>query len=303
MIPVNFVEEKVDRMANKGLWYKEFHNGDFGSVYKMEKIWEEKQTPYQKLEVIQTTGFGKAMLLDNVWMFSEFDEFVYHEMLTHVPMFTHPQPRRVLVVGGGDGGTVGQVLRHPTVEEVVLVEIDEEVIHSARRHFPSLAKPLSDDRCTLQIGDGFAYVRDHKDSFDVILIDSTDDFCEDGFSSPLFTREFYGAVHQALRADGVMAAQTDSPWLGGKILARVLGDVRSLFSIGKIYLASIPFYPAGLWTFTIGSKRIDPSSMNHIDRFSGWKTRYYTPRIHEAAFVLPPFLEQKIHRGEELCKL
>jgi len=281
--------------VGKEFWYKELHNKNFGSLYKVTEVLEEKQTPYQKLEVIQTEGFGRAMLLDGVWMFSEFDEFVYHEMLTHVPMFTHPRPQRVLVVGGGDGGTVGQVLRHPMVEEVVLAEIDEEVIHSSQRHFPFLASSLADSRCTLQIGDGLAYVREQKDAFDVIIVDSTDDSCEeDGFSSTLFTHGFYEAIHQALRTDGVVAAQTDSAWLQTNTPARMAREVRSLFAFGRTYLASTPCYPAGLWSFTIGSKQHDPLHTDSTARFAGWKTRYYTPAIHKAAFILPPFMEQKI---------
>jgi len=274
------------------LWYTEKQTPAVGIACKVRRTLCAYQTPYQHLSVLETEQFGNMLVLDGMVQITEADEFVYHEMITHVPLCAHPCPRNVLVVGGGDGGAVREILKHETVEEVALVEIDEEVINASRRFLPGISSGLDDPRLRIFVEDGIDHVRRHSDHYDVIIIDSTEPV---GAAAGLFQHDFYASVYKALTANGVMTAQTESPFFNADLIRNAFRSVDSLFPVARLYLASVPTYPSGLWSFTLGSKAADPV---HAGLQWDGETRYWSHKVHTAAFVLPPFVRELIQAGE-----
>jgi spermidine synthase len=252
-----------------------------------------EQTPFQKLAILDTYQYGRMLVLDGAVQTTEQDEFVYHEMITHVPLTTHPQPREVLVIGGGDGGAVREILRHSEVRRVRLVEIDERVVAAARRFLPGLSQALDDPRAEVLIADGAEYLRALRGACDVILVDSTDPV---GPAVKLFEADFYRAVHNALAPDGLFVAQSKSPYLDCGLIRDLLGIVRSLFPVALVYTAAIPTYPSGLWSFVLGSKVHHPLAFDE-GRAEKPKTRYYSPEIHRSAFVLPREIRDELNQA------
>lgn len=254
-----------------------------------------ERTPFQELTIVQTPQWGRLLVLDGFFQTNDVDEFVYHEMGAHVPLFTHPNPRRVLVVGGGDGGMVREVVKHPEVEHVDLVEIDRRVVELAKRYFPRIAVALTGNpKVRVNIADGIQWVKEREAEYDVIIIDSSEPF---GPGEGLFTPEFYASVHRCLKDDGIMVAQTESPWVNASIIQRAFAGISRSFPITRLYTCSVPTYPTGLWSFTVGSKKYDPLDARPEARMGGMETRYYTPAIHHAAFQLPPFIEKIIREA------
>lgn len=270
------------------LWYTEKQTDSFGITAKIKHTLVTEKTDFQDLAVIETEQFGRMLVLDGMVMTTVKDEFVYHEMVAHPVLFTHPDPKRVLVVGGGDGGVIREVLKHPMVEKAVLVEIDGKVIEHSKRHLPEIAGALDDPRVEVIVNDGYMHIHDFKNTYDVIMVDSTEPV---GPAVNLFTRGFYQGIFDALKEDGIFVAQTDNPWFKAELIRSVHKDVREVFPVVRVYTANIPTYPSGLWTFTMGSKRYDPLQVEE-SRISPIDTRYYTPRLHKAAFVLPRFVEE-----------
>ena len=217
--------------------------------------------------------------------------FLHHEMVAHVPLFTHPKPTRVLVVGGGDGGVIREVLKHPSVEKAVLVDIDGKVIEYSKQFLPSIAGELDNPRVEVQVDDGFMHIAKSENEYDVIMVDSTEPV---GPAVNLFTKGFYEGISKALKEDGVFVAQTDNPWFHSELITNVFRDVKETFPITRLYTANIPTYPSGLWTFTIGSKKYDPLEVEEA-RFHDIETKYYTKELHKAAFVLPSFVSELIN--------
>ncbi|MDI3327784.1 MAG: polyamine aminopropyltransferase [Alicyclobacillaceae bacterium] len=270
------------------LWFTEKQTETFGITAKVVRTLHSEQSRYQRIDVLETVDYGRMLVLDGMVMCTERDEFAYHEMIAHVALNTHPAPKRVLVIGGGDGGTIREVVRHNTVEKAVLAEIDERVIEVSRQFLPGIAAGLSDPRVEIRVGDGVAHVREHPNTYDVILVDSTEPI---GPAEGLFAREFYQGIYEALKEDGLFVAQTESPLFNADLVSRVWRDVASIYPVARLYLAYIPTYPSGMWSFTLGSKRydplaVDPSSLPDLN------TRYYTPELHRAAFALPRFVRE-----------
>ena len=268
------------------LWYTEKQTENFGITAKIKKTLHTEQTPYQKLDMIDTIEFGHMLTLDGMVMTTERDEFVYHEMVAHVPLFTHPNPKHVLVVGGGDGGVIREVVKHPEVEKVTLVEIDGLVIETSKKYLPSIASAFSHPKVETIVGDGFMHIVESSDAYDVIIVDSTEPV---GPAVKLFEKGFYEGISRALKEDGLFVAQTDNPWFKADLIRKVFGDVSEIFPTTRLYTANIPTYPSGLWTFTMGSKKYDPLKVAD-ERFHDIETKYYTKELHKAAFVLPKFV-------------
>ncbi|MGM8214940.1 polyamine aminopropyltransferase [Bacillaceae bacterium W0354] len=269
------------------LWFTEKQTKNFGITMKINETLQTEQTDYQKLDMFNTAEWGNMLTLDDMVMTTERDEFVYHEMVAHVPLFTHPNPKKVLVVGGGDGGVIREVLKHPSVEKATLVEIDERVIESSKQFLPSIAGALDDPRVEVIIGDGFMKIAESENEYDVIMVDSTEPV---GPAVNLFTKGFYAGIAKALKTDGIFVAQTDNPWFKADLIQQVYKDVKEIFPITRLYTANIPTYPSGLWTFTIGSKIHDPLKVKE-ERFGDIETKYYTKELHQASFVLPKFVK------------
>ncbi|MET3575743.1 spermidine synthase [Bhargavaea ullalensis] len=270
-----------------GLWYTEKQTEHFGITMKIKRTHHVEQTDFQLLEMAETEEWGNMLFLDGMVMTSERDEFVYHEMVAHVPLFTHPHPKKVLVVGGGDGGVIREVLKHPEVELAVLVDIDGKVIEYSKKYLPSIAGKLEDPRVDVRVGDGFMHIAESENEYDVILVDSTEPV---GPAVNLFTKGFYAGISKALKEDGLFVAQSDNPWFKADLIRQVQKDVREIFPVTKMYTANIPTYPSGLWCFTLGSKKYDPLQVEE-SRFHEIDTKYYTDELHKAAFVLPKFVK------------
>lgn len=270
-----------------GTWFTEKQTENFGITAKINRSLHKEKTDFQELEMLETEEWGNMLVLDDMVMTTEKDEFVYHEMVAHVPLHTHPNPKQVLVVGGGDGGVIREVLKHPGVEKATLVEIDGKVIEYSKQYLPSIAGTLEDQRVDVQVDDGFMHIAKSQSQYDVIMVDSTEPV---GPAVNLFSRGFYEGIAKALKEDGIFVAQTDNPWFKADLIRQVYGDVKETFPITKVYTANIPTYPSGLWTFTMGSKIYDPLQVSD-DRFFDMDTKYYTKELHKACFALPKFVK------------
>ncbi len=269
------------------LWYTEKQTPNHGITTKISRTIHTEKTDFQQLDIIETNQFGRMLVLDGMVMTTNKDEFVYHEMISHVALNTHPNPKKVLVVGGGDGGAIREIVKHQSVEKAVLAEIDGRVIETSKEFFPEIAGELGNPRVDVQVVDGIEYIHNNKDSFDVIMVDSTEPV---GPAVGLFEKGFYQGIFDALKEDGILVAQTESPWFNAELIKRVFKDIKSIFPITRLYTVSIPTYPSGLWSFTMGSKKHDPLEVNEAS-IKNLETKYYSPSIHKSVFQLPKFVE------------
>ncbi|MCZ8538114.1 spermidine synthase [Paenisporosarcina quisquiliarum] len=270
-----------------GFWFTEKQTENFGITMKVNRTLHTEQTDFQLLEMAETAEWGNMLFLDGMVMTSEKDEFVYHEMVAHVPLFTHPNPENVLVVGGGDGGVIREIMKHPQVKKATLVDIDGKVIEYSKKYLPTIASELENPRVDVQVGDGFMHIAEAENQYDVIMVDSTEPV---GPAVNLFTKGFYAGISKALKEDGIFVAQSDNPWFTPDLIKQVQKDVKEIFPITRLYTANIPTYPSGLWCFTLGSKKHDPLTVEDA-RFHEIDTKYYTKELHKAAFVLPKFVK------------
>ncbi|MEF3169150.1 MAG: polyamine aminopropyltransferase [Deltaproteobacteria bacterium] len=277
------------------LWFTEKQTPHLGLSLRVTKTLFTDASPYQTVEVIDTHEFGRVLLLDGVIMTTIRDEFIYHEMIVHPAMNTHPSPRDILVIGGGDGGAVREAVKYPDVRSVELCEIDEMVVETSKRFLPEIACALTGEpRVRVVIQDGIRYVAERKGAYDVLIVDSTDPI---GPAVGLFGTDFYCSCHQALRDDGILVAQTESPFLHSDFIAGILKGLRDAgFPIVKFYTGNVPTYPGGVWCWVMASKRHDPLTDHQAGRLEvlGIRTRYYTPDIHRAAFALPRYFSEAL---------
>ena len=281
----------------KGAWLTDQGGGDVTSMFRVAERIHEERTLYQHLEVYQSPLFGRMLVLDGAVQTTEGDEFMYHEMLAHPVLVTHPQPRHVLIIGGGDGGLLEEVLKHP-IERVTMVEIDEAVMRASRRYLPAICgAAFEDPRTTVVVGDGIAYVRETSDRFDVVLVDSTD---PEGPAVGLFAEEFYADVARRLTPTGVLAVQSGSAVYQLELVRTVRRRLRGSFPTVRTWLATVVTYPAVVWSFTMGSLSRDPVLVPADEiarRIAGDSLQYYTPPRHHAAFDLPPYLRRETESG------
>ncbi len=277
------------------LWYTEKHSENVGITMKVTKSLFSGKSEFQQLDIVETLEYGKMMLLDGLVMVTERDEFVYHDMITHPALFTHPDPKKVLVIGGGDGGTIREIMKHPGVEQAVLCEIDGLVIDKSIELLPSMACEIdgSNPRVKLHVDDGIAYIKAHEGEFDVILVDSTDPI---GPAEGLFEENFYQTVFAALKDDGIMVAQSESPFYHAEIQKNMYRNVRAVFPLVEMYQAFIPTYPSGFWSFAFASKKYHPVRDFDRERAKnrGFYTKYYNEDLHLGAFMLPTFALENI---------
>lgn len=272
------------------LWLTENCN-DTGLTFRIKETLFTAQSDFQKIDVVDTHTWGRMLLLDDCVMTTDRDEFVYHEMIAHVPMLVHPNPKRVLVIGGGDGGTVREIVRHPSVEEVVLAEIDGDVVEACKVWFPQIAGELTNPKVTVKIADGVAYMANEAQNFDLIIIDSTDPI---GPGEGLFTETFYNNAFKALNPDGLMVAQTESPFLNANVIQKVYPMYQRIFPKVAMYTGHIPTYPSGFWTWAFCSKQYDwqlPEAHDARVEAIEKNCRYYNRTLHNAAFALPNFVK------------
>ena len=275
------------------LWYSEIENQEISYGYKVENVLFRGHSEFQKVDVIETSAYGRMLVIDDLVMLSQSDEFVYHEMIAHVPMLLHKMPHRVLVIGGGDGGTVRELLKHDDVKEIVLCEIDGMVVDISREFFPEVAAGLGDSRVAINIGDGIEYVKNQASgSFDVVIVDSSDPV---GPGEGLFTKEFYGNVAKMVGPDGLLVCQSESPWFDHSFLRRIYDNVNGGFRHATPYIGAIPTYPRGVWSWTVGSQRpLDFQELDERRLESLVGLSYLNSDVFRAAFALPNFYRQKL---------
>lgn len=281
-------------------WFSEKHTKDVKLSIRVDKQVYSATSDFQRIDIFDTPAFGRILVLDGYLMLTEKDEFIYHEMITHVPMAVHPHVKDVLVIGAGDGGVIRELTRYPEIERIDLVEIDEEVIEASKEYLPFTSCKMGDPRVNIYIQDGLKFIRRKKDEYDLIIVDSTDPF---GPGEGLFSREFYGNCFKALHDDGIMVNQHESPFYEQDALAMQRAHKRIIesFPFSRIYQAHIPTYPSGHWLFGFSTKKYHP--LRDLDE-ARWNTRnlkckYYTTTLHRGAFYLPAYVEEMLENVEK----
>ncbi|MCR1841128.1 polyamine aminopropyltransferase [Murimonas intestini] len=281
------------------LWFTERHTSNVKFSIRVDRQLYSAQSEFQRIDVFDSKEFGRFLTLDGYMMLTEKDEFIYHEMITHVPMAVHPGVKRVLVIGAGDGGVIRELTRYHGVEHIDMVEIDPLVVEVCRKYLPRTACRLDDPRVSIHYEDGLKFVRSVENEYDLIIVDSTDPF---GPGEGLFTKEFYGNCYKALREDGIMVNQHESPFYEDDAVAMQRAHKRIVesFDISRVYQAHIPTYPSGHWLFGFASKKYHPvRNLNAVAwNMLGLSTRYYTTQLHAGAFALPYYVEELLRDVE-----
>ncbi len=274
-------------------WFRETLHRDYQIGLRIEEVLFEERSTHQHLLLFRNARFGKVLALDGVVQTTEADEFIYHEMLSHLPMLAHGKVRRVLIVGGGDGGLLEEVLKHRTLEQAVQVEIDASVVEFAKTHLRSICGGAYEDpRTELVIADGLKYVAETDRRFDLIVVDSTDPV---GPGEVLFTRAFYADCRRCLTPGGVLVTQNGVPFVQTEELQHSVGLFRELFAEGTCYLATVPTYAGGPMAFgwatdNTALREVPPETLQARFAAAGIETRYYTPAVHAGAFALPRYV-------------
>lgn len=276
-------------------WFKEKHTKNVELAIRVDRQLYTKQTEFQRIDIFDSVEFGRFLTLDGYMMMTEKDEFIYHEMIVHVPMAIMPYAKNVLVIGGGDGGTVRELTRYLEIENIDLVEIDEDVVLASKKHLPFTASALEDNRVNIYYEDGLKFIRYHENEYDLVIVDSTDPF---GPGEGLFTKEFYGNCYKALKNDGIMVNQHESPFYpeDSYAMQRAHKRIVESFPISKVYQVHIPTYPSGHWLFGFASKQYHP--IHDLDR-KQWEalnidTKYYNVPLHLGSFALPCYVEDML---------
>lgn len=281
------------------LWYSENHTKNVKLSIKVDKQLYCGKSEFQRIDIFESKEFGRFLTLDGYMMLTEKDEFIYHEMITHVPMAVHPDPKKVLVIGAGDGGVIREITRYKNVEQIDLVEIDEMVVEVCKEFLPYTACKFDDERLSIYFQDGLKFVRKHENQYDIIIVDSTDPF---GPGEGLFTKEFYGNCYKALKEDGIMVNQHESPFYEDDAVAMKRAHKRIVesFPISRVYQAHIPTYPSGHWLFGFASKKYHPVLDLKAEKWNdlNLKTRYYNTNLHRGSFYLPNYVEEMLREDE-----
>ena len=281
-------------------WFSEFQTPNVKLSIRIDKQLFSGQSEFQRIDVFDSPEFGRFLALDGYMMLTEKDEFIYHEMITHVPMAVHPKVKNVLVIGAGDGGVIRELTRYPEIETIDMVEIDPLVVEVCKKYLPQTSCRLNDPRLSIHYEDGLKFIRTCNDCYDLIIVDSTDPF---GPGEGLFTREFYGNCYKALREDGIMVNQHESPFYNQDAAPcqRAHKRIVESFPISKVYQAHIPTYPSGHWLFGFASKKYHP--LRDLDEVR-WNMRslscnYYTTTLHKGAFYIPAYVEELLKNVEQ----
>ena len=275
------------------LWFTERHTNGVNFSIKVDRQLFSGQSEFQRIDIFDSKEFGRFLALDGYMMLTEKDEFIYHEMIVHVPMAVHPNVKKVLVIGAGDGGVIRELCRYETIETIDMVEIDELVVEVSKKYLPTTACCFDDPRLNIFYQDGLRFVRTKENEYDLIIVDSTDPF---GPGEGLFTKEFYGNCFKALNETGIMVNQHESPFYQTDAIAMQRAHKRIVesFPISRVYQAHIPTYPSGHWLFGFASKKYHPIKDFQKTKWNarGMKTKYYNTGIHIGSFALPNYVEE-----------
>lgn len=274
------------------LWFSEPHTPDVKMSIRIDRQLHSEQSEFQRIDIFESKEFGRFLTLDGLMMLTEKDEFIYHEMITHVAMASNPDIKKVLVIGAGDGGTVRELARYDTIEHIDMVEIDERVVEVSKEFLQQTACSLDDPRVNIVYDDGLRFVRRKENCYDLIIVDSTDPF---GPGEGLFTSEFYGNCFNALTEKGILVNQHESPYYAddAKAMQRAHKRIKEFFDVCRVYQAHIPTYPSGHWLFGFASKAIDPLTAD-IEKWNSLslKTRYYNTDLHKGCFAIPNYVKE-----------
>lgn len=281
------------------LWFTEQHTNGVNFSIKVDRQLFSGQSEFQRIDVFDSKEFGRFLALDGYMMLTEKDEFIYHEMIVHVPMAVHPKVKKVLVIGAGDGGVIRELCSYKTIEKIDMVEIDKLVVEVSKKYLPTTACCFDDSRLNIYYQDGLKFVRSRENEYDLIIVDSTDPF---GPGEGLFTKEFYGNCYKALNDNGIMVNQHESPFYQEDAIAMQRAHKRIVesFPISRVYQAHIPTYPSGHWLFGFASKQYHPIKDFQKKRWKAHriKTKYYNTGIHIGAFALPNYVEELLRDVE-----
>ena len=281
------------------LWFSEYHTPDVRLSLRVSAQLHQEQSEYQRISVYMTPEFGRVLTLDGVLMLTERDEFIYNEMITHVPMAVNPNIHSVLLFGAADGGVARELCKYETIETIDIVEIDQRLVEVAKEFMPHTAVSFSDPRVHLHYLDGLKYIRHVDAVYDLVIVDSND---PSGPGEVLFTKEFYGGCHSALNDHGILVSQHDDPFYRAdqNLLKRAHVRINSVFPINRVYQAHIPTYPTGHWLFGFASTALHPVADLQAERWNalGIATRYYNTNLHAGAFALPNYVEEALQHHE-----
>lgn len=279
------------------LWFSEMHTPNVKMSIRVDKQLYTEQSEFQRIDVFQSEEFGRFLTLDGIMMLTEKDEFIYHEMITHVAMASNPDIKKILVIGAGDGGTIRELCRYKTVERIDMVEIDERVVAVCREYLRQTACRLDDSRVHIYYEDGLKYVRRKANEYDLIIVDSTDPF---GPGEGLFTSEFYGNCYNALTENGILVNQHESPYYSddARAMQRAHKRINEFFPICRVYQVHIPTYPSGHWLFGYASKTVDPLKAD-ADKWNalGIETQYYNTDLHKGCFMIPNYVKKLLEEA------
>ncbi|MBQ5563309.1 MAG: polyamine aminopropyltransferase [Clostridia bacterium] len=281
------------------MWYTEEQTNNVRFSIRCDKQKYSAQSDFQRIEIFSTPEFGDILVLDDRIMLTQKDEFIYHEMISHVPMAVNPDIKNVLVIGAGDGGTVRELTKYKSIEKIDMVEIDRMVVDACKEFLPTVASKLNDHRVHIFIDDGLRFVRHVENKYDLIIVDSTDPF---GPGEGLFTTEFYGNCYKALTSDGILVNQHESPFYNtySKSMKQAHKKILQFFPIVKVYQAHIPTYPSGHWLFGFASKKFHPVNDLDVGKWNriGIDTDYYNTRLHKGCFALPTYVTKQLLENE-----
>ena len=281
------------------MWFSQYHTVNVKLDVRIQEQLFSGQSDYQKIDVFKSYEFGKMVALDGEIVFSDTDEFIYDEMVTHIPMAVHPDVKNVLIIGGADGGVARELINYKCIERIDVVEPDEMLVEVCRKHFPELTCGLDDDRVNVYIQDALRFLRNKTGDYDLIINDATDPF---GYTEGLFTKEFYGSCYKALKSDGIMVYQHGSPFYSEDKdeCVKMHRKAYQAFPVSRVYQAHIPTCSSGYWLFGFASKKYHPLDDFRPEEWKklGIKTRYYTTNLHRGAFMLPGYVEQMLEEEE-----
>lgn len=266
---------------------------------KVDKVLHVEKSKYQDVLVFKSETYGNVLVLDNCIQVTERDEFSYQEMIAHLALNSHPNPKKALVIGGGDGGVLREILKHESIEEAWLCDIDETVIEVSKKYLPEMSKSYQDPRTKVHIGDGFKFLEEYKNQFDVIITDSSD---PEGPAETLFQKPYFQLLKDALTEKGVITTQAENIWIHMDIISKLKKDCAEIFPVAEYAYTMIPTYPSGSIGFMVCSK--DPNAnvrkpirFDWSDEFVAKNLKYYNREIHEASFILPNWADQKLNKG------
>ena len=271
------------------IWLTEYSTDNLRLSMRVKEYIHSEKTPYQELLIADTYEYGRVLMLDGAYQLTERDEFTYSEMMAHVPLCANKNPENVLIIGGGDGAIMREVLKHECVKKCTLIDIDERVVECSKKYLPFASCSFSDSRADVKCIDALKYIRETSERFDVIIIDSTDPV---DFAAGLFQSNFYQDVKRVMNPDAMMSELTESPFTDKDLMTQAINEMRKVFPLVKLYWGVVPTYPSGMWTYGIAANNAGDDPSQPVRKVND--TRYYTSQIHKNAFILPPFLEDMI---------